>query len=304
MFRFNVVVAVLVAVLVPSFAQAQSRCSKSNPLGTYTDLRPIYPPAKGNRCIDNYTPGTWTFQDPSKKIKIIVTGGSMSQMDYFAMGYGRWVARICKNVEVVNIAEVSCNSSDIQKKFQSRVLDNRNLDLDATGVEYWMMIQGGLNNVSNPNRVNKDFMELFRTVHSKGMKVVGLTLVPWGRPGKDKRWKGESAKKYQAWTRQCVDWMMGRLTPTEALGKLCPAGKTSFSRDELPDVAINLFDTPLLDKKSPYGNMRSDMTKDGIHPLSEGHRVIVEYACDKGLLPSSWGCDCSCARKPAEKKAQ
>lgn len=301
MFRIHFLFVAMAIVLAsaPASAQTAKKCGKNNPRGTYTDLRPIYPPAKGNRCVDNYTPGTWSFRDPSKKVKIVVTGGSLSQMDYFAMGYGKWVAAACRNVEVVNIAEVSCNSSDILKKFDARVLQNRNVNLGAAGLEYWMMLQGGLNNVSNPTRVNADFMELFQTVHAKGMKVFGVTLVPWGDPAKDKRWKGANAQKYQAFTKQCVDWMMGRLTPQEALGKLCPAGKTSFTKADLPDVALNLFDTPLLDRKTQYGHMKKEFTKDGVHPLAEGHRVFIEYACTKGLLPESWGCDCACLAKPS-----
>lgn len=301
MFRIHFLFVAILMVLAssPAWAQPAKKCGKNNPLGTYTDLRPIYPPAKNNRCVDNYTPGTWSFKDQSKKVKIVVTGGSLSQMDYFATGYGKWVAAACRNVEVVNIAEVACNSSDILKKFDARVLQNKNVDLGAPGLEYWMMLQGGLNNVSDPNRVNADFMELFQTVHAKGMKVFGVTLVPWGNPAKDKRWKGANAKKYQAWTKQCVDWMMGRLTPQEALGRLCPAGKTSFAKADLPDVTLNLFDTPLLDKGSQYGHMKKELTKDGIHPLAEGHRMFIEHACTKGLLPRSWGCDCACLRKPS-----
>ena len=179
----------------------------------------------------NEVPGKWSFET-DKPVKLIVIGGSVSQ---FNRGYGNWIGKTCRNVEVKNVAKARYGSWGIGERFKAQVLKNPNVDLDD-GSDYWVILQGGLNNIWEPHKVNSDFMKLFQLIHSKGMKIVGLSLTPWGSD-KDKRWRGLTAVKNQDRTQKCVDWMMGRLTPKQAMGKYAGDKKTWGSAD-LPDIAI------------------------------------------------------------------
>lgn len=188
--------------------------------------------------------GDWSFTT-DKAIKVIVIGGSVSE---FNRGYSDWIGRTCSNVEVVNEAKARYGSAAIGKRFEAQVLKNPNVDLKAPGITYWIVLQGGLNNIWEPTQVNYDFMKLFQTAHANGINVLGLSLSPWGSD-KDKRWVGVEAIRNQDRTRLCVDWMLGRLTPAQALGKLA-SGKTSWKKQDLPDVAVELYDTELRDTKA------------------------------------------------------
>ncbi|HOA12407.1 MAG TPA: hypothetical protein PLB35_00490 [Myxococcota bacterium] len=208
---------------------------------------------------ENEAPGDWSFKT-DKPVRVIVIGGSVSE---FNQGYSDWIGRTCRNVEVVNVAKARYGSWGIGKRFEAQVLANPNIDLKDPNRSYWVVLQGGLNNIWEPARVNNDFMELFRLIHSKGMKVVGLSLSPWGSD-KDKRWVGIDAVRNQDRTRQCVDWMLGRLTPGEALGKYA-AGKKSWDPADLPDVAIDLYDSPLRDvnaRPRPAADIKARMARD------------------------------------------
>jgi hypothetical protein len=90
--------------------------------------------------------------------------------------------------------------------------------LKAAGNEYWLVFQGGLNSVGTPERTNHDIREMFVLAHSKGFKVVGFTLTPWGDES-DKRWAGTAGLRYLRATTRVVDFVLGTLTPAEALGE-------------------------------------------------------------------------------------
>jgi len=208
---------------------------------------------------ENEPAGHWSFTT-AKPVKVIVIGGSVSE---FNQGYSDWIGRTCRNVEVVNVAKARYGSWGIGKRFEAQVLRNPNVNLRAAGSKYWVVIQGGLNNIWEPTKVNSDFMQLFQLIHSKGMKIVGLSLTPWGTnedEGRTRRWKGIEAVRTQDATRLCVDWMMGRLSPSQALGRFA-GGKTSWNREDLPDVSVDLYNQDRLRDRNAAPRNTAEMRR-------------------------------------------
>ena len=94
-----------------------------------------------------------------------------------------------------------------------------------------------------PEKTNHYIRQLFVLAHRRGMKVLGLSLTPWGDPRKDKnRWRGPVALDSKRDTQKVVDFVMGRLTPREALGvnvdkRGDPEAPLELPKDRLPLLA-------------------------------------------------------------------
>lgn len=193
-------------------------------------------------------PPTWRFRDQDKPVKVVVLAGSIGAWP--RQPYAEQIEMLCANVEVRNISKTGLGAWALKQRFEQQVLDNGYLRWNVEGQEHWLVFGGGLNSVGNPRSTNHHMRRLFELAHRRGMKVVGLTLTPWG-DDRDKRWRGIEGLKSRRTTQQVVDFIMGRLTPEQALGAL--ASKRRVPADapwdptELPDVAIDLYDSPLRD---------------------------------------------------------
>ena len=108
----------------------------------------------------------------------------------------------------------------------------------------WLLFQGGLNSLSTPYLTNKHVRDIFLRAHKHGLKTIGITLGPWGNA---KRWRGADGFDALRRTRLVVDFIMGRLTPTEALERHAK-GRTEWSTGELPTIAVDMFDSKLRDR--------------------------------------------------------
>jgi hypothetical protein len=191
--------------------------------------------------------GSWRFRT-DRPVKAVVVGGSIAA--YQGGNFGDFIEQACRNTEVVNVAKARYGGWALKKRFEAQVLKNRRIDLDAQGVDAWVIFQGGLNSVASPEKTNRDLLALFRMAHDAKMKVVGLTLSPWGTEGDSRRWTGTAGIAYQDFTRKVVDFVLGRLAPQEALGRYA-GDRTAFEPGDLPDVAVDLYDSPLRDADAP-----------------------------------------------------
>lgn len=189
--------------------------------------------------------GDWAFQTP-RPIKAIVTGGSIAA--FVGAGFGDRLQGACRNLEVVNVAKARYSAWAVARRFEAQVLRNPNVDPKAH--ETWAFVLGGLNSVGNPEKTNADVLALYRMAHDAGFKVLGLSLSPWGSESDTKRWAGFAGVGRQDNTRKAVDFVMGRLSPAEALGKHAE-GRTAWRKGDLPDVAVDLYDSPLRDRDAP-----------------------------------------------------
>jgi hypothetical protein len=187
----------------------------------------------------------WTFTT-DRPVKAMVVGGSIAA--FVGAGFGDQLQAACRNLEVVNLARARDSAAAVRQRFQSLVLDNPNLGLGTAG-ERWIFVHGGLNSVGNPHKTNADILDLFRAAHGAGLNVFGLTLSPWGSEKDVKRWKGYKGVGRQDNTRRAVDFVMGRLTPAEALGRHAN-GQTAWKKGDLPTLAVDLYDSALRDRKA------------------------------------------------------
>lgn len=193
---------------------------------------------------------TWRFRDEERPVKVVVVAGSVGAWPQAP--YAKHFERMCSRVEVKNISKTGYGALALKKHFRQQVLDNRYLNLANPDHEYWVVFQGGLNSIAMPEQTNRHIWGLTALARGRGIKVLGLTPTPWGENA-DKRWKGANALRYWKNTRIVVDFIAGRSEPAAALGKYVSMRedpKAPWDPAELPDVGIDLYDSPLRDRKA------------------------------------------------------
>ena len=210
-------------------------------------------------------PPTWRFKLADRPVKVVVLAGSIGAWP--KQPYAERLAKMCKHVEVKNLSKVGFGAFQLRQRFKQQVLE-RLPQLKAAGNEYWLVFQGGLNSVGTPERTNHDIREMFVLAHSKGFKVVGLTLTPWGDES-DKRWAGTAGLRYLRATTRVVDFVLGALTPAEALGEFAgrrAAGAgAAWQAEEQADVAVDLYRSALRAEDRPLRDtaaLERSLTKD------------------------------------------
>jgi hypothetical protein len=205
------------------------------------------------RAVFDEGPGTWRFRHPDKRVKVIVLAGSIGA--FLDEGYAERFEDMCANVEVQNISVPRLGAYALKRRLEQQVIRNRYVRLNDPRHEHWLVFQGGLNSVANPWRTNGHIREIMLLAHQRGMRVVGLSLTPWGDDADRRRWSGVHGLRYWKATKAVVDYVMGRLSPRDALGARGagrPGGlDTPWTPAERPDVAVDLYDSPLRDRAAP-----------------------------------------------------
>lgn len=212
-------------------------------------------------------PPTWRFKHKDRKVKVVVLAGSIGAWP--KQPYAERFAALCKNVEVRNLSKVGFGAFQLKQRFKAQFLENPYVNLRDPDNEYWLVFQGGLNSVGTPERTNHDIREMFLLAHAKGLKVVALSLTPWGDETDKKRWGGTAGLRYLRATRTVVDFVLGTLAPRQALGEFAdrrPGGaEAPWQPEELPDVAVDLFRSALRDREATPRDaeaMRKALEKD------------------------------------------
>jgi hypothetical protein len=220
-------------------------------------------------------PPTWRFRRDDKPVKVVVLAGSIGAWP--RQPYAEQIAALCSNVEVRNISKTGLGAWALKQRFEQQVLDNANLRWGVPGQEHWLVFGGGLNSVGSPKSTNHHVRRLFELAHRRGMKVVGLTLTPWG-DDRDKRWRGVEGLRSRRVTQAVVDFTMGRLTPEQALGSFAAkrrvAADAPWDPAELADVAIDLYDSPLRDREAPPRDL--DQAREMLAKSKEWKRAHAE----------------------------
>lgn len=195
-------------------------------------------------------PVNWRFKDADRPVKVIFLAGSVGAWPKDP--YSSRLEGFCRNVEAKNLSKTGLGALALKQRFKKQVLENRRVPLgrgDDTS-EYWLVFQGGLNSVAMPESTNHHIRDLYVLAHSKGIKVVGFTLTPWGDEGDRRRWAGIGGLIYRDFTLKLVDYTLGRLDPAEALGDYASKRKVDadapWDPSELPDIAVDLYHAPYL----------------------------------------------------------
>lgn len=190
----------------------------------------------------------WRFTRADRPVKVVVIAGSIGAWP--KEPYAWHLEQMCENVEVKNLSQTGLGTFALRQRFRDQVLENRRIDRHAEGHEHWLLFGGGINSVGTPKSTNQQARRMFLMAHAGNMKVVGMTPSPWGDE-RDRRFRGVAGLERHDDTRLFADYVMKRLTPREALGALAdkrPHGADMpWSVDELPDISIDLYDSPLRD---------------------------------------------------------
>jgi len=246
---------VAMATWSPSTAAQDPSQAPAGPAGADEPPPPTYP--------------AWRFRDDERPVKVVVLAGSIGAWP--KQPYAARIQQMCANVEVKNLSTVGEGALALKQRFRKQVLENPGTRRGDARFEHWLVFQGGLNSVGTPEMTNHHIRELFVLAHAKGFSVVGLTLTPWGDATDKSRWRGPRALDTLRNTRKVVDFVMGRLTPREALGSYTARRDVASPDDapwdagELPDVAVDLFDSALRDPTRPAGDLaaaRQALSKD------------------------------------------
>jgi hypothetical protein len=194
-------------------------------------------------------PPSWRFRRRDKPVKVIVLAGSIGAGRRHS--YAVQLRRMCENVEVKNLSKTGLGAWGLKKRFKRQVLENRRIWFSDPDREYWLVFGGGLNSVAMPESTNWQVRQLTRLAHRRGIKVVALSVTPWGDESDKRRWAGTAGLRYRRATQKVVDFVMGRLSPREALGayagRRAEGADAPWSPEELPDVAVDLYDSMLRD---------------------------------------------------------
>lgn len=194
-------------------------------------------------------------------VKVFVLGGSVAAFP--SKGFSDQLRAVCRNIDVENLAEARLSALAIRRRFEERVLQSLKKPA-KTSRETWVVVLGGLNSVGDPEGTNAELLKIFRKAHAYGMKVMGLTLTPWGDES-DPRWKGFDGVRRLENTRKVSDFILGRLSPTVALGRHAK-GMKEFSSTDLPDIAVDLYDSELRERNAPMRNKKDLLAEMDKHP--------------------------------------
>ncbi len=193
-------------------------------------------------------PPAWRFRKADRPVKVVVLAGSIGA--WRKSSYAATLETMCTQVEVKNLSTVGMGAYALKRRFIEQVLRNWNLRWNDPLLEYWLVFQGGLNSVGTPRATNHHIRELFVKAHKRGFGVVGLTLTPWGDDADPKRWGPLTGLDYLRHTQRVVDFVLGKLSPEEALGSYATrrgGTEEEWRADELADVRVDLYDSPLRD---------------------------------------------------------
>ena len=277
-------------------------------------------------AVEKQPVGRWKFKHPDKTVKVVTIAGSIGAWP--AGSFSQFLGDVCSNAEIVNRSKTGFGARALKHRFRQQVVRNRRVRLDDDRFEYWLMYAGGLNSIGTPGMTIKYQVETFLLAKRHGVRVMGLSLGPWGDE-RDRRWSGFAGLKYAANTKKVVDFIMGRLPRNEALAGYVAKDerdRAEWKPGELPDLSVDVYDSPLRDRTAalrPLGNLRRRYRRswklkrrfpdeeatvqraasiprwylkseyrsfDHIHPNSEGHRQIALRTC--AVAPKNWGCDC------------
>lgn len=234
-------------------------------------------------------PPTWRFRQQDRSVKLVVLAGSVGA--FMGDGYPRLIERHCAEVEVENLSKTGLGAWALKKRFRDQVLKNRYLDLRKG--EHWLLWAAGVNSIASPERTNRYARDTFVMAKARGFRTVAFTPSPWGAESDRRRWAGLEGLRYRRATQKVADYLMGRLTPRAAFGsqvsKRTVAASAPWQPEELPEVAVDLYDSDLRDRGASVRDvaaMRTALERDkgflrsleGLDPAAREQAIAREAA--------------------------
>ncbi len=189
------------------------------------------------------------FRDAQRPVKVVVLHGSVGAWQQ--KPYHQRLEKVCKNVEVENLSKAGLGAWAIKQRFKELVVRDPSFDPKARPEqEFWLLFGAGLNSVTAWQKTNAQLRALVLLAHDEGMRVMGLTPTPWGTD-KDAKFHGLDGLTRRKATQRVADFVLGKLTPAEALGSYAserPDPNAPWDARELPDIGVDVYDSPLRDE--------------------------------------------------------
>lgn len=263
--------------------------------------------------------------------KAVVIGGSISK--YYAGNFGQFLHYGCKDLEVMNRGEVGAGAAKLLANLRSQVLETKPV-LAAMGEgKGWILLQGGLNSVGAPESTLWSLTRLVQAAHGAGLKVLALTVTPWGSDD-DPRFDAWNGLRLHRATELVAEGLLGKVAPSRALGRRAAqrqVSKDEWTPEELPDVAVDLWRSvlrvgakaplrpaeplrqtfasspwrKLVDQREQWVEAARAVPRqfmdskyrdfDHVHPNTAGHKLMAALACQQA--PAQWQCDCDAIRR-------
>lgn len=197
---------------------------------------------------------TWRFRKPNKSQKVVVIAGSIGA--FAGHSYAKDIERRCSAVEIRNLSKAGLGAYALKHRFRDEVVKNRHIDLRDQEYAYWLVYGGGINSVRQPESTNHHIRKTFALAHRVGMKVLGLSVTPWGAL-EDARFQASEGLKTWAATQKVAAFVLGRLSPREALGRYAEGREVveAWLPEEVADIAIDLLNSDLRDADAPVGDL-------------------------------------------------
>ena len=140
---------------------------------------------------------------------------------------------------------------------------------------------------------NHYIRSIYRKAHKKGIKVLGLTLGPWGNK---KRWRGGKGLVYARWTRRINDFVLGKLSPAQALGRYARGRKVAgWQPGEIPTRSVDVYNSDLQDKDAKLWSDKFVRHRTKWHkyvqkrlkklPKEEQAKLLEQYVAEARALP-------------------
>jgi hypothetical protein len=205
---------------------------------------PDAPPSAGYSWDD---PTLLRFLRHDRPVKAVLLAGSIGAFGDHP--YPRLWNQWCEGVELQNLSHMGFGAPRLLQRFRRHVVGNPRIPMRNPAVEMWLVWAGGINSLGNRHRTVWAMRNAFVEAHRRGMRVLALSLTPWGS---DETWSlGHGLEMMEA-TQHIVDFTMGRSDPSTALGRYAAErheGPTApFTAEERADVAIDLYDSRLRDR--------------------------------------------------------
>ncbi len=162
--------------------------------------------------------GRWRWSKADRPVKVVVLGGSIGAWP--AGAFHDYLGAVCSRVELRNLSKVGFGAPQLKQRYRAQVLKNPGARPRGDApFEHWLLYSGGLNSVGSPAITIYETLQTFVAAHQAGVKVVALSLTPWG-DDKDRRWRDFAGLEYRQKTQRTVDYLFGRLDRADALGGL------------------------------------------------------------------------------------
>ena len=218
-----------------------------------SSLIAIAPPARGQsvHCSTGYAcerDDEWEFEEPDRRVKVVLLAGSIGAFQ--DQPYAHLLHDWCGNVEIRNLSRTGFGAQPLYGVFQREVLRQAHFPFGDPSLELWLMWNGGMNSAITSARTNRYIRRAFVDAHARQMRVVGLSLTPWGALD-EARWDGARALETHDSTQRIVDFVMGRGSPAALLGAFASdrgSAPDTYQPDESADVRVDLYDSDLRDR--------------------------------------------------------